>query len=435
MRAVIPSKVRDMFYTEGHWAAKAFWNSLFLAFLLMPCGINLPTPFFVISMVFGLFLVFRNKGKFSFEPALLLFPLYFFMLCLGLIFSANLLSGLDLVQRSLSLLLFPIIFMFVKEDAATVRRLFDFLLVGLLVSFGINITGATWAYFSYISEYSTGKEIFPVVDMVLHEWHRFYLGDALSKSVNPNYISIYILLVLGYYLKNPLLTKTRLAVVILLFAYIYLLASGTAYLILALMSFLLVSNITEKSWRYNGFILFILGLFVFLNNPRISGYYELAKHFGQTTDQRIMVLGKAKVLSWDASWQLIKEEPLFGYGTGDANDALKEKYDQLEYRFNAMNRYNAHNQFFQTYLQIGFAGFAVLIGIFIFLGIRLKNSRNELSVFLILFISLLVESMLVRFNGIVFFSVVVPLLLKRRSILGGRVIRNNEKVIPLKPSI
>ena len=433
MQKVIVSWFVDMFYTEGDWVMKAFWNSLFIAFFLMPCGINLPSPFFIVSMGIGMVIVLKDRKKFVFEPALLLFPVYFILMCIGLVYTKNLYSGMDLVQRSLSLLLFPIIFMFVKEDAATVRRLFDFLLAGLLVSFCINFFSATLSFVSHISENTAGMGIFPIFDLAMDEWHRFYLGSALSKSVNPNYISIYILLVLSYYLKDKLVSRDRLAIVMILFLYIFLLASIAAYLILVLMAVLLIFDMADKQKKYTGFVMFILGATVFLNNPRVSGFYELLKGIRQNADQEVMILGKAKVLSWDASIKLIGEAPILGYGTGDANDTLFKKYNELGYSFNSENRYNAHNQFFQTYLQIGILGFAILFGIFLLLALRLKNSRHEFSVFLILFISLLVESMLVRFNGIVFFSIVVPLLLKKRSILGGRVIRNTEKVIPLKP--
>lgn len=422
----------DMFYTEGDWVTKTFWNGLFVAFFLMPCGINLPSPFFIASMIFGLAIVLRDRRKFVFEPALLLFPLYFILMCLGLIYTQNLHVGLDLVQRSLSLFLFPIIFMFVKEDASAVRRLFDFLLAGLLVSFCVNFGVATLKLVTYVSGNTSGVGVFSIFDLVIKEWDRFYLGSALSKSVNPNYVSIYILLVLSYYLKNKLISRERLVIVILLFIYIFLLASIAAYLILALMSILLIIDKIDKEKKYTGFVIFLLGVIVFLNNPRVSGFHTLVKEYNRTDDQEVILLGKAKVLSWYTSIELIKEAPILGYGTGDANAALFEKYNELGYSFNSENEYNAHNQFFQTYLQIGIIGFAILMGIFALLALRLKSSRHEFSVFLILFISILVESMLVRFNGIVFFSIVVPLLLKERSILGGRVIRNTEKVISLK---
>ncbi|GAA0714390.1 hypothetical protein GCM10009430_07520 [Aquimarina litoralis] len=164
---------------------------------------------------------------------------------------------------------------------------------------------------------------------------------------------------------------------------------------------------------------------VFLNNPRVFDFYAKVKSFGISIVHSNSTSEKARLLSWDASFKLIKEAPLLGYGIGDANDVLIKKYNELNYTYNLENKYNAHNQFLQTFLQTGIIGVMVLCGIFVVLAIRMRRSRNEFSVFLILLISLVFESMLVRFNGVVFFSIVMPLLLKKRSILSSRIIRNN----------
>ena len=216
----------------------------------------------------------------------------------------------------------------------------------------------------------------------------------------------------------------RTTIVVVLFVYLFLLASIAAYGILIIMSLLLIFNITDKRRKHTMLIMFILGLIVFLNNPRVFDIYSNVKDFRNVVEYDNSTLEKARLLSWDASVKLIEEAPLLGYGIGDANDALMEKYKELGYTYNYGNKYNAHNQFFQTLLQTGCIGLGVLVMIFILLAIRLRRSRNEFSVFLILLISVLFESMLVRFNGIVFFSIVIPLLLKKRSILSSTIIRN-----------
>ncbi len=420
----IIAEVSNMFYKDDHWIVMTFWNSLFIAFFLLPLGINLPSPFFIASIVFGVGMIFKFQKKFVLEKSVLLFPAYFVILTLGLIYSADFASGLDLVQRSISLLVFPIIFMFVKEDAATVRRLFDFLLIGLIVSFFVNVSFATNRLVSYVFENESVDGFFSLIEIVLHEWKYFFIGSAFSRSVNSNYISIYILLVLSYYLKNELRSRMQFLVIVLLFLYLFLLSSIAAYLILAVMSILLIFDIVDKGKKYTMIIVFIMGTFLFLNNPRISGFYSQIKNYSAIVDDGVTASEKSRLLAWKASVMLIEKAPLMGYGTGDGNDVLFKKYKELGYFHNHKNRYNSHNQFLQTYLQIGFIGCGILVSIFVLLCLRMRRSRNEFSVFLILFVSLLFESMLVRFNGIVFFSIIIPLLLKRRSILSSRIIRN-----------
>src|SRR5690606_19678656 len=132
-----------MFYKDenNNLVLNIFWNSLYIAFFLLPLDINFPTPFFIVSIIFGCINILKSPKKYVSEnKMLLLFPLYFIVITLSLIYTENLPDGIELVQRSLTLLLFPVIFLFVKEDALSVRKLFDFLLLGLVVSFFINLS-------------------------------------------------------------------------------------------------------------------------------------------------------------------------------------------------------------------------------------------------------------------------------------------------------
>ncbi len=423
------TELSEMFYKhDDNLILSLFWNSLYIAFLLLPLGINLPTPFFIVSIVLGLINIFKSGKKFDLDNKIvLLFPLYFIIMSASLLYTDNVTDGFNLIQRSLSLLLFPLIFLFVKEDASTVRKLFDFLLLGLIISFFVNFSFAIYNSFSFIQEefsFEISIENFTsFLDALINGWN-YFIGDEFSKLINPSYLSLYILLVLSYYLKKNIDTKLRLLIVIILFLYLYLLASIAAYMMLIIMSLLLIFSISNTSKRHLMILMFLLGLIVFLNNPRVFEFYSKVRDLGSPIEYDNSTSEKARLLSWDASIRLIKEAPLLGYGIGDANDVLIKKYKELGYTYNYENEYNAHNQFLQIFLQTGVLGFIVLVMIFILLAIRMRRSRNEFSVFLILFISLMFESMLVRFNGIVFFSIVIPLLLKKRSILSSRIIRN-----------
>ncbi|WP_165388980.1 O-antigen ligase family protein [Aquimarina brevivitae] len=356
---------------------------------------------------------------------LLLFPIYFLILCASLLYTQNINEGVELIVRSISLLFFPIIFLFVKEDAATVKRLFDFLLAGLLISFGINISIGGYQIYETVKEQlvlnNDFEETISSLLYALKLGGTYLLESDFSALVNPNYISLYILLVLSYYLKNKLTTKTQSIILFILFTYLFLLASRAAYLILFIMCLMLAINIKDKGKRYLIVMMMILGSIIFLGNARILNN---SKKNSVQTVSRSTSIENTRLLTWHAAWQLMEESPFIGYGVGDAQQKLIDKYKDLNYLKNYQNRYNAHNQFLQTYLQTGIIGFGVLVAIFIYLSIRMQRSRNEFVVFLVLTISIFFESMLVRFNGIVFLSIIIPLLLKERSILGSRIIRN-----------
>ena len=423
------SNLLKFFYTDSsNISLLIFWNSLFVAFFLLPLGINIPTPFFITAMILGVINIFKSKTRISKENRVLLaFPLYFIVLCISLIYTDHFQEGLDLTIRSASLFFFPLIFLYVKEDAATVKRLFDFLLVGIVISFFINLFFGLYSCYEVISSKTIiGNDIEETISTFLYalkQGGEYLIGTEFSKMVNPNYISLYILLVLSYYLKNKMTTKLQTFIFIILFLYLFLLASRAAYFILFIMCLILIFNIKDNSKKYTMVIMLLLGTALFISNSRVFNSY---KEYKKPTSEEVSstTIEKTRLLTWYSAWQLIKQSPLIGYGVGDANEVLIEKYKELNYIRNYRNRYNAHNQFLQTYLQTGLIGFSILLYIFILLGIRLQRSKNEFLVFIVLTISILFESMLVRFNGIVFLSIIIPLLLKERSILSSRIIRN-----------
>lgn len=120
---------------------------------------------------------------------------------------------------------------------------------------------------------------------------------------------------------------------------------------------------------------------------------------------------KIRLLNWDAAIDLIKQEPLWGYGIGDSQNELNKKYKEKGYITPLKNSHNAHNQFLQTYIECGVIGFLWIVMIFwnmSRIAISLKDQRAFLiGIISILFLSLMFESIFSRFSGISFFSFLV----------------------------
>ena len=113
-----------------------------------------------------------------------------------------------------------------------------------------------------------------------------------------------------------------------------------------------------------------------------------------------------RLLIWKSSLSIIKHNFLFGVGTGDVKDRLMAEYKK-RYISNAyLHRLNAHNQYFQTFIAIGFFGFIILIVSLVFpafVSIKNRNILYLLFLFLISF-NFLFESMLERQAGVVFYA-------------------------------
>jgi O-antigen ligase len=96
---------------------------------------------------------------------------------------------------------------------------------------------------------------------------------------------------------------------------------------------------------------------------------------------------------------------LLGNGIGDANDEIYKAYTNLGLDTYAERKYNAHNQFIQTYGGLGLIGVMVLLAIFGYALFVFIRDRNFLGILFVLSSLLLfqTESMLERHHGIVLF--------------------------------
>lgn len=110
---------------------------------------------------------------------------------------------------------------------------------------------------------------------------------------------------------------------------------------------------------------------------------------------------------WDATCQVIKRNMLLGVGNGDVKQEIAQEFKNNEALSAPRKRkYNAHNQYLETFAATGILGILSLLGIFIsgfIKGIRQRNHLFLAFLFLTGF-NFLFESMLNRLMGILFFS-------------------------------
>jgi O-antigen ligase len=115
------------------------------------------------------------------------------------------------------------------------------------------------------------------------------------------------------------------------------------------------------------------------------------------------------------SKEVLSQFWLFGVGTGDVQDHLNSCYQSNGYsEVLYTDRYNAHNQYIQTWLGLGIPGLTSLLTVLFFsFSHAFKNDNYLHTSFLILFVfCFLTESILESNKGIVFFVLVNVLLTK-----------------------
>ncbi len=242
----------------------------------------------------------------------------------------------------------------------------------------------------------------------------------ISFFNHSSYVSLYIVFALGVIFHlffncqlNKILKNSLLFVFIWFIVYIILLSSkaGLISLFAALFLFFVFYIIkTRKTLLSILFFVFTL-LFVIAGiniipasvnrmTPAINAMKSSHKNINAEdgTVQRIEI--------WKVSYEMFKDYPLLGVGTGDVKDELLKKYDEKGMNFAKSFKLNAHGQFFQTAVALGSIGLLSLIIMFLIPFIYSVKKQNFIYIYFIIIVvfSITVESMFEKQAGVLFFT-------------------------------
>ena len=113
-----------------------------------------------------------------------------------------------------------------------------------------------------------------------------------------------------------------------------------------------------------------------------------------------------RLKQWKYSAEVIKDNIVFGVGTGDIKDEIIESYKRNKFGYGAHRKLNVHNQFLETLVGQGLVGFMFLLACIILpLYLSLKRKQYLFSIFLVLIVlNALTESILNTQSGVVFYA-------------------------------
>ena len=131
----------------------------------------------------------------------------------------------------------------------------------------------------------------------------------------------------------------------------------------------------------------------------INSQQELEKH------NRLNGLS-GRIVIWRNVFEIIKENPLLGVGPSNTQSKLNEKYSTDPLGKEALNNsFNAHNQYLQSYLELGLIGFLIIVSIYFNVFLTAFKSKNifYISISILVITSSMTESLFQVYKGLVFF--------------------------------
>jgi len=382
---------------------------------LLPFGGNYLSLIIILWFIISLFCFSKEQGlKGIRNPSFLVVLIFFMMHCLSAAFSSNKTEALTSIEVKMSFLAFPYFFFLFKISTRAIKQMLAAFVSGCLFALLFLLGRAAWIYFARGENY-------------------FFYND-FSWFIHAGYFSMYLLLSLvivqlaypAWFGTDKLNKPIRYLFSALFITGIFLCASKIGLIAFALVAVLIVAfkfgakaNVRNISVSV---CIIMAGLFIAYKVApapfeRLLYSFKVANE--GTIDKTSSESTAVRMLIWEQCREIIKENFIFGTGTGDANDELQARYVANGLTGAREHNLNAHNQFFQTFIALGVFGFIVLLVLTLGTMIRGFISKN---VFLWLFslliiLNFLVESMLQTQAGNLFYVFFLCLFLSYNPLL------------------
>lgn len=182
---------------------------------------------------------------------------------------------------------------------------------------------------------------------------------------------------------------------------------------LGLMLWIVLNAPTKRVIKISGFLIFLLVtvIFVFVN-PRFKNFKDTFRTTN-LIDPNAKYGYDVRVLSWDASLTVIKNN--FWMGVGEANKTIElvKVYNAKKYVEPAIMQFDSHNQYLDFLVGGGLFAFCLFMmgaSNIIYRSIGVKN-YTLLTLLLIILFNMLVEDLLGVHAGLIFFSTFISLLI------------------------
>jgi O-antigen ligase len=347
---------------------------------------------------------------------------------LSLIWTRDFTLSLGALQKEASFLFIPLAFLFLpkltKEDFRKAFRIFSFAMVIYALYY---FTNATFRFLE------TGNKTV------------FFYHELVTMDLNAIYVSVFASFALFYFISTEcklLSEKTALVILIIL---VFLLSSKSIItidflLVICYYSFFAKIPNGIKSTTIIAVSSFLLFSLLFVEDVKQRFLLEYQTAFVDNTVNGTIGTANEKVynVSLKQAWnnnefqqnhffpgtalrvyqvrifkEMLKEQNIFftGFGLNATQEKIKEKAIQ-HHLFKGYGDFNFHNQYIQTFAELGFFGFLILIGMLFY---NLKNGLQQKDFLHIAFaitmiILFLSESFFCRQRGVIFFITVYCML-------------------------
>jgi len=330
------------------------------------------------------------------------FILYYILLVIGLLWTENQSFAISKLENKMSFVLMPMLLFF------TVRKWNNFkwkqlLIYALLFALVIYEILALWRY----------------IGQSENSWQFEFLSSRFSVFMHRSYFACYLVIgvILLFDKVRPGFSISTIAALLCFFSVGVLQTVSKAGIVCLFLVFVvqffsfLKSKQKKIVWLFTSSLLFLFGALLFSDNPIKSRFEAMFSALGniQTKENNSVESNTVRIIVWNTSMDVWKENFVIGTGTGDYNDELVANNKSKNNLGVVKEELNSHNQFLNTAVQLGLVGFVVLLAIFFSSYFFSERKLWQVLILAVFFINFLVESFLETQAGIVLFCTLILL--------------------------
>ncbi|MGE0588238.1 MAG: O-antigen ligase family protein [Cyclobacteriaceae bacterium] len=233
-----------------------------------------------------------------------------------------------------------------------------------------------------------------------------------TLGIDSNYYALFcsatLILLVDDYFGDRALTKSRMIYLSLgayFFFFLALLSSRTTFfstsLVLLCLPFFINNQLSRKAIVFSLTSGVVIISLLFFSIPYLR-------------EKTFLVLSEndARYYEFQAGWEVIKGAPLFGVGLGDTSKHLMEQYQTIGFDEGIKNEYNVHNEFLHVAMSAGILTLLVFLLPLTYCVREAVRSKSfaQFGFILVFVLACFTEVVLNRFNGIMFFSILLTTL-------------------------
>lgn len=380
---------------------KIFYFFPVLFSFCLPFGSLLLSAIIILWIIASFFnLSFTNLQNGLRNKNLHLLYSFFILTCISSFFSKDIDELVFAIEIKLSFIVFPYLFYCFLWPKEILKKCLISFVSGCFFACLILIFRAIYYFFNGSPEYL----------------YYTYFSYFLHVSYFSMYLIMAIIIITLFYTKwfrsDKIIIRLSYFFIFIFTLSIFLCASKLgiiSYFICVISTFFY--NLKEKINLKKIILLFISIVICFILLQKIfsksfNRFDSLAKLSNEKLDKKSSESTEVRMLVWKNAIVLIKNNFFLGTGVGNVNAQLYQQYQKNGLVGAFEKKLNAHNQYLQTFIGLGFVGFLLLVLLTFGKLITSIINKNFLAFIFTLLIALnfMVESMLQTSAGILFFS-------------------------------